>query len=341
MARFLLMTLSILSTYLLNGESPEKIEIPLGLPPIEWPADNPYTSKKAELGKLLYFDKRLSADGTISCASCHGINESFADHKPVSDGVYGLKGTRNAQTVINSAYHKQLFWDGRVSSLEEQAKGPLSNPKEMASSSNPHEAFAKCQTTVREIPGYRERFKEVFGNEDCYIDQIVKAIATFERTVLSGNSPFDRYMAGERSAMSPEAIKGYETFNRAGCANCHSGFNFSDGRFLNIGVGMDAKDPDLGRYNVTKEDKDRGAFRIPILREVANTYPYMHDGSIKTLEEVIDYYDKGGTPNSNLSPLMKPLKLTNEEKRNLKLFLESLNGEGWQHFKEPTEFPKS
>lgn len=321
-------------------EKADELKIPLGLPPIPWPKDNPYSSKKAELGKLLYFDKRLSSNGTISCASCHAINETFADHKAVSDGIYGNKGTRNSQTVINSAYHKHLFWDGRALSLEEQVKGPLSNPKEMTAASSAHQAYIECQNKIRENPGYKVLFKEVFGTDECSVDEIAKAIATFERTVLSGNSPYDRYAAGDRSAMSSEAIQGLKIFNRVGCANCHAGFNFADGRFLNIGVGMNAEKPDLGRYDVTKEEKDRGSFRVPILREIANTYPYMHDGSLKTLEEVIDYYDKGGISNPQLSPLMRPLKLTSEEKYELKLFLESLSGEGWQHFKEPSQFPE-
>ncbi len=345
MSRILILLLCISISCFLKAdvtELPENVEdlkIPLGLPPIPWPKDNPYSKKKAELGRLLYFDKRLSSDGTVSCATCHAINATFCDHNPVSNGIYGNKGTRNSQTVINSAYHKHLFWDGRASSLEEQVKGPLSNPKEMTAAKNSHEAFQECQGKIKSIEAYRNLFKEIFGDETCAVDDIAKAIATYERTILSGNSPYDRYMAGDKKAMSPEAIKGLAVFNRVGCANCHSGFNFADGRFLNIGVGMDAKNPDLGRYEITKDPSDKGAFRIPILREIAKTYPYMHDGSLKTLEEVIDYYDKGGIPNPQLSPLLVPLKMTAEEKKNMKIFLESLSGEGWQHFNEPTTFP--
>lgn len=321
-------------------EEPEVLAIPLGLPPIPWPKENPYEQKKAELGRLLYFDTRLSSDGTISCASCHGIPKGFADHKKVSEGIRGNQGTRNSPTVINAAYHKLLFWDGRAPSLEDQAKGPIGNPKEMTLADNVHDAHYQCEERVQGIPEYRLIFEEVYGDDDCSIDRIAMAIATFERTILSGNSKFDRYQAGDKSAMTKEEIAGFETFKRVGCANCHAGPNFSDGRFHNIGVGMDAAHPDLGRYEITKNDKDWGAFKTPILRDVANTYPYMHDGSLTTLEEVIDYYDKGGIPSRNLHPLMKPLHLTDVEKKNLVLFLEALNGEGWQHFTEPTVLPK-
>lgn len=327
----------ITSCTLLAGEEPP--QPPKGLPPIPWPENNLYTKQKAELGRLLYFDKRLSSDNTVSCATCHRLEEAFADHKKVSRGIHGSLGSRNAPTVINAAYQTHYFWDGRALSLEAQAKGPIANPNEMTAFDNVHKAYQECHKQIKIIPGYCKLFKVAFGSDECTIDQIVQAIATFERTVVSGNSPYDRYIAGERTAMSLEAIRGEQVFKRVGCDNCHAGFNFTDGRFLNIGVGMDAKEPDLGRYLITKNPQDRGAFKIPTLREVALTYPYMHDGSLNTLEEVIDYYDKGGIPNSNLSPLMKPLHLTAEDKKALKSFLEALCGEGWQHFTEPKNFP--
>ena len=317
----------------------EELVIPLGLPPIPWPADNPYTQQKAELGRLLYFDKRLSSDGTISCASCHGIESGFSDRNPVSIGIFGHHGTRNSPTVINSVYLKHLFWDGRASSLEEQSKGPTANPDEMRKALNVEEAHKECQEAVRSIPGYRVLFKEVFGNEDCSIEDIAKAIATYERTILSGNSPYDRYTAGDKKAMTQEQIRGLSVFKKAGCDNCHSGPLFTDERFLNIGVGMEAAEPDLGRYNLTKDSKDWGAFRVPTLRETEFTYPYMHDGKLNTLEEVVDYYDKGGTPNKNLHPLMRKLNLSEQEKKDLVNFLKALSGEGWHHFTEPQEFP--
>lgn len=316
----------------LYGEEP--LQVPAGLPPISWPQDNAYTKQKAELGRLLFFDKRLSSDNTVSCASCHSLDAGFADNRKVSRGIHGNSGSRNAPTVINTAYQTHYFWDGRALSLEEQAKGPIGNPLEMSSFDDPHQAYQLCHKQIKAIPGYCELFRQVFGSDECTIDQIAQAIATFERTLLSGNSPYDRYVAGERTAMSAEAIRGEQVFRGVGCDNCHGGFNFTDGGFSNIGVGMDAENPDLGRYLVTKNPQDRGAFKVPTLREVALTSPYMHDGSLSTLEEVIDYYDKGGIPNDNLSSLMKPLNLSSEDKKALKCFLEALCGEGWKHFSE-------
>lgn len=312
---------------------------PFGLPPVPWPADNPYTKEKADLGQLLYFDKRLSADGTISCATCHTINDAFTDQKPVSIGINGHKGTRNAPTVINAAYNKVQFWDGRAKSLEEQCKGPIANPKEMALMDDPHLCYVDCVNRIKAIEGYRPLFQKVFG-EGITIDNIAKAIATFERTVLSGNSPYDKYVAGDKTAMTEEQIYGMKLFERKNCINCHNGVNFSDDRFFNIGVGMDEDKPDLGRYLITHNENDWGSFKVPTLREVANTYPYMHDGKYWTLEDVIEYYDKGGIKNRNLPPIMKPMHLSDKEKAALVAFLKALSGEGWQHFKEPETFPQ-
>ncbi len=323
----------------LLAQEPEKLVVPLGLSPVPWPADNPYNQKKAELGRLLYFDKRLSADGSISCATCHQTRLAFTDHKSVSEGIGGQKGTRNSPTVINAGYESHLFWDGRAPSLEEQAKGPIANIKEMALTDDAHKAHFQCHERVKKVSGYRELFKLVFGGDECSMDDIAKALATFERTVLSGNSAYDRYAAGDKTAMNEEQIHGYQVFKRSGCANCHFGPTFTDGRFINIGIGMNAPKPDLGRYEITKDKKDWGAFKTPTLREVAHTYPYMHDGSLHTLEEVIDYYDKGGNANPNLHPLMKPLHLSEKEKKDLISFLKALNGEGWRHFTEPEKFP--
>lgn len=321
-------------------EEPDELKVPLGLPKIPWPADNPYGKKKAELGRLLYFDPRLSSDGTISCATCHSERLGFADRKPIAQGILGSLGSRHSPTVINACYQTHQFWDGRVRTLEEQAKGPIANPKEMTLARDVHDAYNQCQERIQKINGYRILFAEIFRNETCSIDDLSKAIATFERTVLSGNSPFDRYLVGgDKTALTQEQIEGYAVFKRVGCANCHGGPLFTDGRFLNIGVGMDAPNPDTGRYQVTHLEKDWGAFKVPTLREIENTPPYMHDGSIETLEGVVDYYDKGGTPNKNLHPLMKPLHLTEKEKKALVAFMKSLSGEGWQHYTPPQKFP--
>lgn len=318
----------------------ESIQIPLGLPPVPWPKDNSYTKEKAELGRLLYFDKRLSSDQTISCASCHNVPCAYSDCRVLAIGIKNHKGTRHSPTIINAAYSKLLFWDGRAASLEEQCKGPIGNPKEMTNVTDVHEAHQQCAERVRSIPGYKALFKQVFGHDDITIDDIAKAIATFERTVLSGNSAYDRYQAGDRTALTQEQIRGMQVFKKSGCANCHGGFNFSDDRFFNIGIGMDALQPDLGRYVFTHQDRDWGAFKVPTLRESALSGPYMHDGCLTTLEAVIDYYDRGGIKNKNLHPLIKPLNLSAEDKKALIKFLQSLNGEGWQNFKEPKSFPQ-
>lgn len=312
---------------------------PLGLPPIPWPEDNPYTKEKAELGKMLYFDERLSSDSSVSCASCHNAPCAFSDCRKIAVGIDGNVGTRRSPTIINAAYLKFLFWDGRARSLEEQCKGPIANTKEMSDVHDTHEAHMQCAERVKAIPGYRARFKEVFGHDEITMDDIAKAIATFERTILSGNSPYDRYRAGDKTALTEEQVKGFGVYKKAGCINCHGGFNFDDVRFINIGIGMDKPNPDLGRFTITHDPKDWGAFKVPTLREAAFGGPYMHDGSLATLKDVVDYYDRGGNPNKNLHPLMHPLHLSQEDKNALIRFLESLKGEGWQHFTKPDQFP--
>lgn len=320
--------------------SSNELAIPLGLPQIPWPKDNLYSKEKAELGRLLYFDKRLSSNGSVSCATCHTIADAFTDNLPVSTGIEGRHGTRNAPTVINAGYLKLLFWDGRAHSLEEQAEGPITNPVEMTLYKDPHEAHKQCIERISQIKGYQHLFKKIYGTDEITLHDVASAIATFERTVLSGNSPYDRYNAGESSAMSQEQIRGMQIFKKVGCLNCHVPPLFTDERFINIGIGLDKENPDLGRYEITKKKSDWGAFKVPTLREVENTYPYMHDGSLSTLEDVINYYNKGGFKNPNLHPLIKPLNLSEEDKQALISFLKALSGEGWQHFKPPTEFPK-
>lgn len=323
-----------------TSEFPQTIVPPKGLPPIPWPEDNPYTPEKAELGRLLYFDKRLSSNETVSCASCHNPRLTYGDRSKVSIGIFGHAGTRHAPTVINSGYNGFQFWDGRAKTLEEQCLGPLANPKEMTSAHDAKQAILECHERVCGIEGYRKLFDKVFGNDSCSPEHIAQAIATFERTILSGNAPYDRYMAGDKSAMTKEQIRGLEVYTVSSCAFCHTWPTFSSNMFTNIGVGMDQPNPDLGRYLITKDEDDWGAFKVPTLRESASSYPYMHDGSLGTLEEVIDYYDKGGIPNKNLHPQMRPLHLSDSDKKALVAFLHALSGEGWEHYKEPTEFPQ-
>jgi cytochrome c peroxidase len=316
-------------------KAPPAFREPKGLVPVIWPAENPYSPEKAELGKLLYFDKRLSADGTVACATCHDPRFAFTDGAAISTGIKGQKGGRSAPTVINRAYSLAQFWDGRAATLEEQALGPMANPIEMG---HTHEAISKV---LNSSPGYRELFKKAFGSDEITIERAAKAIATFERTVLSGNAPYDRWKAGDKKAMSPAQVRGMSIyFDKARCDQCHEGVNFTSNMFANVGIGTDKPKPDEGRYAVTKNPLDWGAFKTPTLREIAHTGPYMHDGSLKTLEEVVDFYDKGGIPNKNLDQKIKPLKLTEQEKKDLVAFLHALSGEGWQHIKAPEKFPE-
>jgi cytochrome c peroxidase len=302
------------------------------LPPVPIPADNPQTDAKVRLGMQLYFDTRLSADATISCATCHDPRTGWANPHPTDTGIKGQVGGRNSGTIINSGYMRYQFWDGRAGSLEEQALGPIHNPIEMG------ETLENVVTKLGEIPGYKQQFREVFGT-DVTTDGIAKAIAAFERTIVSGASPFDLYMRGDRSAMSPAAARGMHLFNgKAHCTPCHSGPLFSDQSFHNLGAGMNKEKPDLGRYDHTKKEEDKGRFKTPTLREIALTPPYLHDGSEKTLMDVIDFYNRGGAENPNLDPLMMPLKLTEEEKEDLVAFLEALTGPALKM--EVPEFPE-
>jgi cytochrome c peroxidase len=314
---------------------------PLGLPPVQWPEDNPYSAAKLELGRFLYFDKRVSSDGTLACASCHAPEKAFTDGAPVSTGINGQKGGRSAPTVINRAYSTQQFWDGRSPSLEDQAKGPMANPIEMTTDKTADAAHAAVVERLKAVAGYVKLFEKVFGTKDFNIDHVAKAIATFERTVYSGNAPYDRYNAGDKKAMTDSQIRGMDIFfNKVACDSCHLGFNFTDGSYENVGVGMDKEKPDLGRSGVSGRDEDKGAFKTPTLRDIEHTGPYMHDGSLKTLEEVVEHYNKGGIKNAHLSGRIKPLNLSDRDKSDLVAFLKSLSGEGWQQIKAPGKFPE-
>lgn len=301
------------------------LELPLGLQADSAyiPDDNPMTQPKIDLGKLLYFDPRLSRDNTISCATCHNPYHGFTDPKGTSGGVGGAFGTRSSPTVINRLFSKEQFWDGRAEDLEEQAHGPLTNPVEMGMPSHDH--VAKNVSLVR---GYRYYFENAFGTNQVTIKKIAEAIAAYERTVLSGNSPFDRYMAGQKDAMSPSAVRGMDLFNgKANCKTCHAGFNFTDESYHNLGVGMDKPNPDLGRFEVTKAETEKGAFKTPTLRNITETAPYMHDGSEPTLRATVEFYNKGGVKNEWLAEEIKPLNLTDQEIGDIVAFMQSLTGE--------------
>ncbi len=291
------------------------------LPPVVAPVDNPQSDAKIRLGQQLYFDKRLSKDKTVSCASCHIPDKGFADPRPVSEGIGSQKGGRNSPPVLNAAYHPLQFWDGRAKSLEDQALGPIQNPVEMGM------VLPEVIDRLKAVPGYVEQFKSVFGAEPNP-DGIAKAIAAFERTIISTDSPYDRFIAGDLEAMDSAGVRGLKIFNgKAHCTACHSGPNFSDGRFHNLGVGYNnGVFKDAGRFEVTKREKDRGAFRTPGLRSIALTAPYLHDGSEKTLEDLVEFYNRGGNQNPKLSRLMLPLNLTADEKADLVAFLKHLTG---------------
>lgn len=307
--------------------------VPLGLDNenLNIPAANPLTPEKIDLGRLLYFDPRLSADGTISCATCHDPAKGWTDQVRFSTGIKGQMGVRNSPTVINSTYMGLQFWDGREASLEDQAGGPLVNPVEMG-----NKTLNEVANKVRAIAGYQPYFEKAFG-EGPTKDNIPKAIASFERTVLSGNSRYDRYTSGDMTALNEAEVRGMGLFfGKAICVTCHSGATFSDIKFHNLGVGMGAKKPDLGRFVVTKAKADRGAFKTPTVREVTKTAPYMHDGSQTTLEEVVEFYNKGGEPNPDLDPLMQPLGLTIQEKADLVAFMKALDGDPYPMVAPPS-----
>ncbi len=326
----LVVTVPLVATVMVSAvgkeETPQyKLNVPQGLDPdyAKWiPADNQLTAAKIELGKVLYFDPRLSADGTVSCASCHDPKKGFADDEPFSKGIKGQLGGRNAPTTLNRLHSTAQFWDGRAKSLEDQALGPVQNPVEMGST------LPSMIASVNRIAGYRPLFKAAFGSEEINSERVAKAISAFERTLLSGNSPYDRFQAGEAEALPDSAKRGMVVFmGKGNCHECHSLPNFTDEAYHNLGIGMDKPNPDLGRFNVTKNEKDKGAFKTPTLRQVAETAPYLHDGSVKTLEEVVVLYDKGGIPNPYHDEKMKPLGLTAEERADLVAFLKSLSGE--------------
>ena len=308
-----------------------EIVTPLGLPDLVVPADNPVTAETVALGKKLFFDPRLSADSTVSCASCHSPERGFSDGRKTALGVRQQVGNRNAPTVVNAAYNVRQFWDGRAATLEDQAAGPIANPIEMNA---PH---GDCEDRLSGIPEYRDLFAKAFGEGEIRMLHIQKAIAAYERTVISGNSPFDRYFyGGDKSALSEAQVRGMAIFMdraKGNCTACHlvgaKSALFADGLFHNIGAGLNAEGEltDLGRFVETKKESDKGAFKTPSLRNVAQSGPYMHDGRLKTLREVVDFYVGGGSSNPHLDKQIKPLTLTGLEREDLVAFLESLTGE--------------
>lgn len=311
---------ALFSAVLFASQSDWKPQPNPALPPVPTPFDNRGTATKIALGSQLYFDPRLSADNSISCATCHVPETAWANHNSVDTGIGGRKGTRNSGTILDAAYMDFQFWDGRAKTLEEQALGPIHNPVEMG------EHLDNVVRKLRAIDDYRTQFNAVFGT-DVTADGIAKAIAAFERTVLSGPSPYDRFMTGDKTSISESAVRGMRLFDgKAGCDTCHRPPLFSDQSFHNIGVGMDRPQPDVGRQAVTENPLDRGKFKTPSLRNVALTWPYFHDGSAATLVDVVEFYDRGGVRNATLDVQIKPLGLSDEEQADLVAFLQTLTG---------------
>ena len=345
------------------SETPDK-SIPLGLPSIQYPENNPQTPEKIALGEKLFNDKRFSDTGEISCSTCHDATKAFTDSPlKVSEGILGLTGTRNAPTVINSVFFKTMFWDGRSPDLEDQALHPFVNPVEMGLKD--HEPILEI---VRSDPDYVKAFKEVFGKSgtEITITEVTRAIASFERTKISGNSPFDRwYFGGEAGALNEVQKRGFNLFiNEGRCVSCHvieqTQAIFTDNRFHNVGVGInniqddipelageyiaanlsaqevdikvlgDKRSSELGRFALTTGFDDLGSFKTPTLRNIAATAPYMHDGSLATLREVVVHYNNGGVTNEAdpvndfLSSGIRPLNLTDQQIDDLVAFMEAL-----------------
>ena len=349
-------TLEQIDQWLANPKNAVELEpvLPLGLSQGAAQIDrvgldkNPLTRAKIELGRQLYFDPRLSVDATVSCASCHNPTEGYSANTKTGVGVRGQLGGRNSPVSFNRILSGPQFWDGRADSLEAQAIGPIQNPIEMGFT---HEGVVK---RLGEMPVYKKQFEKIFG--DLTIDRVGQAIAAFERVLVTAPSPYDhneqlqsfaaldpddiaedqdlaaKYAAAKAAVaaqpMSEEAKRGREIFfsEKGNCTACHVGANLADENYHNIGIGMDKPEPDVGRFAVTKDPADTGAFKTPTVRNVALSAPYMHDGSVATLEEVVEWYDKGGHPNPHLSAKIRPLKLSAQEKADLVEFMKACTG---------------
>ena len=285
------------------------------------PEDNPITPAKVALGERLFHEKRLSRDRSIACADCHQPDRAFTDGRAKAVGVYGRQGPRSVPTLVNRAWGESFFWDGRIATLEEQVVQPILAETEMDLT------LGEAVERLNEKRRYRRGFQKTFAR-DPNPDDLARALAAYVRTILSGDSPFDRYLFGEHDALSEQQLAGLKIFRgKANCTFCHSGPTFSDEEFHNTGVAWrDGEWLDDGRFLVTQDARDRGKFKTPTLREVARTAPYMHDGSLATLEDVVDFYSDGARPNPSLDPEVRRLDLSSEEKAQLVAFLHTLNG---------------
>ena len=286
------------------------------------PADNAPTAARVELGRNLFFDPRLSGSQWISCASCHNPALGWSDGLPTAIGDSMKKLRRATPTLINSAYNGVQMWDGRAATLEQQATGPIRASDEM------NMDMKLLVERLASIRGYRKLFADAYPGEGISEATIGKALASFERTIVATESPFDRWRKGDASAVDASVKRGFALFTgRANCDACHQGFNFADDGFHNIGLkAVPGMADDHGRYELRKVAVLKGAFKTPTLRDVALTAPYMHNGVYQTLEEVIDHYDRGGDVKAHLDPNIEPLNLTRSEKADLVDFLRSLTG---------------
>ncbi len=284
-------------------------------------ADSPNRLPMVELGFRLWFEPRLSANNQLSCATCHHHRKGFSNAEPTAKGVNGQRGKRNPPTIYGVAQQTHQFWDGRAKSLEEQALGPITDPTEMAS--RMEDVLAKLSA----MPYYRQKFQAVFGTAPT-ADGIAKALSTFERALTVGPSPYDRFLAGDTTALSAQQQRGLSLFNsrKASCSACHNGKLLSNGMFVKTGVNASGSAADTGRFAVTGREQDRGAFKTPTLLNIAQSAPYMHDGSLPTLEAVVDFYNRGGDPAPTVHPYIRPLELTTREKQDLVAFMHALSG---------------
>lgn len=299
------------------------LEVPLGLDRyVPAPPDNPITADKIALGRRLFFDARLSKDGRTACATCHQPSRGFSDGRRLARGVFGRDGRRNTPSILNRAYGQSAFWDGRAATLEDQVRAAVTGDRDLGLSME--EAVARVSGDAE----YARTFKTALGGPVTAV-RLAQALATFVRSRLSGNSNFDRFLSGETAALGAVERKGLELFSgRARCARCHAGPLLSDEGFHNTGIAwVNGRFQDPGRADVTGRDGDRGAFKTPTLRDIVRTAPYMHDGSMPRLIDVIEFYDRGGRPNPQLDPDIRPLRLTADEKAALMAFLRSLSGQ--------------
>ena len=304
-----------------GGFTPEILPLPEALKsyePMSIPQDNPMTPEKVALGRQLFFDERLSVDGTRSCYSCHVCEHGLTDGLPKAIGAGNKQLTRSSPTLWNIGYHKEFYWDGRSASLEKQALAAWTGGNMGAKAED-------IVVKLNALQEYKAQFQKVFQS-DATPDNVVKAIAAFERTIISGSTAWDRWKAGDNTAINQSAFRGWNIFQAIKCNNCHDGVLFTDQQYHNVGIGMDAKEPDPGRFKVTNKPEDTGAFKTPTLRDIANTAPYFHDGSAKTLEEAMDIMLAGGKPNEHLDKKnLEVHKILPEQREDLLAFFRSLS----------------